>query len=272
MLSGTTCTNDPTPPPDSFLSGNQPYSEPFTFSVYAADATPLNSSDNPLLCQRTVTADSPFELTFLGSSRWHSLCTIPVGSPPGTYYLRVRNAGASTDPKANGINRFGLVAANGVGSTDPGVVLCTRVSDPTCPTWSAQDTTPVMVTTAGTVTRFPLHRIPASQVGRMLRLQVWDPGEGVERIRILRPSGPSSWTPATFAWSSTGVGSQSSTTSLDVSQARFNGRLVAITVDLDGYAPDPANDTWQVEYTTASGAVTDLATWTAWIADAPIPG
>jgi hypothetical protein len=272
VLSGTTCNGDATPPPDSFLSGsNQPYTEPITISVYAADNTPLDASDNPLLCTRTLTADTPFEKTFLGSPRWHQLCNIPATAPAGAYYLRVRNAGTAAEPKANGTNRFGLVAANLDASTDPAAVLCSRLSDPTCPTWSARTTTPVMFSTQGVSSRFPLHRIPATEAGRLLRLEVWDPGEGVEAIRILRPTGPSSWTPASFTWSSTG-GAGGTATSLDVTLGRFNGKLVQITVDLDGYAPDPANDRWLVEYVTGFVTVTDVATWTGYITNAPVPG
>ncbi len=81
-------------------------SETFTYSLYAADNTPLNDADNPLICKNSFTSSTPFDgVSFLGSRRWNTMtvadgnpttCRIAPGDTSGRYILRVQNQGSPT--------------------------------------------------------------------------------------------------------------------------------------------------------------------------------
>ncbi len=244
--------------------------EPFTFSLYAADATPLNPLDNPLLCTRTFQAGDAFDRTFLGSERWNALCSVDVAHPAGTYYLRVRNGGAVTSPEGDGSNQFGIAAVYRADGSDPAGALCRPQERVDCPVVSSAGLTSLYVNQVGNVARVRLGSIGAEQEGRLLRLELFDPGEGMSLLRVLAPTGPGTWTRAAFQWTSVGVGASTGPVqSLDVSGSRFNGRVVSIDVDLAGHVPPTGNQDWLVEYVSGgSSVVTDRTTWSGAIGDA----
>jgi hypothetical protein len=244
--------------------------EPFTFSLYAADATPLNPLDNPLLCTRTFQSGDAFDRTFLGSERWNALCSVDVAHPAGTYYLRVRNGGAVTSPEGDGSNQFGIAAVYRADGSDPAGALCRPQDRVDCPVVSSAGLTSLYVNQVGNVARVRLGSIGAEQEGRLLRLELFDPGEGMSLLRVLAPTGPGTWTPAAFQWASVGVGASTGPVqSLDVSGSRFNGRLVSIDVDLAGHVLPAGNQDWLVEYVAGgSSVVTDRTTWSGAIGDA----
>lgn len=107
--------------------------ENFTFSLYSADNTPLDNNDNPLLCTKTFSSATPFELSFLGSPRWNNLCTIATNQPSGRYLVRVRNKGDIAPPQVNGENGFGLAAVYESQGLDPAFALCDGRTDSQCP-------------------------------------------------------------------------------------------------------------------------------------------
>lgn len=243
-------------------------SEPFTFTLFKADRTPLDYNDNPLACTRTFGSETVFDYTFLGSQRWNWLCSIPVSDPAGAYLLKVTNGGVLTTPAVNGRNAFAVAALYQADGSDPSVALCRRESRPTCPVVSSAGDAPLFLNRSSAITRVPAGSIPATEEGRSLHLELFDPGEGVQLIRILAPSGAGTWVPVSFTWDSAGVGSSSSPVqSVDSSNSRFNGRLLHIDVDLAGYNPPPTNTTWMVEYTSFQGTTTDQTTWTGRVVD-----
>jgi hypothetical protein len=248
--------------------------EPFTFSLYAADSTPLDPTDDPLMCTRTFEFDTPFDAgPYLGSVRWNRLCQIQPDAPAGRYLLRVRNSGMATSPKGDGSNQFGIVAAP-AGATEAGDLLCDS-GDPGCPVVSGPGEMSIRAWATAAVSRIGLGSVGVEHEGRELRLDLYDPGEGGQFIRILRPTGPGTWAPATVTWSSPGVaGTPSTGTSIPVRAGGtdiFNGRLLSISVDLTGYSPPAGNDRWLLEYQFAGGAVTDRTTWNVSIADRLAP-
>ncbi|WP_421119310.1 pilus assembly protein TadG-related protein [Aquihabitans daechungensis] len=80
----------------------------YTYTLYAADNTPLNDEDNPQICQQTFTPTTAHDGTvYLGSRRWNTLCSIDTTQPSGRYILRVTNSGAVSDPENDGSNQWG---------------------------------------------------------------------------------------------------------------------------------------------------------------------
>lgn len=251
----------------------RPGQEAFTFSLLAADDTPLDTTDNPVLCTQTFASDSAFdEVDYLGSSRWNSLCTIPADHPAGEYLVKVRNSGQASS-MADGSNQFGLVARLMADGTDPVGSLCNWPARIDCPVVSGPGVASTWVDVNTTVAQVPLGEVEAGQEGRLLRLELFDPGEGMERIRIMAPDGASGSAPAEFTWSSPGLSSPTQPVqSLDVTNNRFNGRTVTIEIDLAGYQPHSGNQRWWVEYTAGPNpVVTDRTTWDAVIIDHPAP-
>jgi hypothetical protein len=246
--------------------------EPYTYSLYAADNTPLNDFDNPLICQQTFQADAAFStLDYLGSRRWNSLCTIPTNTLPGRYLLRVSNGGQLTSPEGDGSNQYGVVARY---TTSGGDGLCDGRTDTMCPRVYANDALSVRAAADTTVASFYLAEIAPEHDGKKMKLELWDPGEGGSTIEFLKPSGTdgNTWTPATFSWKGnarSGATSGTNVTSVSVASSRFNGRLIEIEIDLGGYNPPANNLWWQIRYT-FSGTVTDRTTWSARVVGDPV--
>lgn len=243
--------------------------EPFTYTLYGADATPTNDNDNPVVCSRVFGADTAFDYgPYLGSERWHRLCSISSSAPAGRYLLRVQNSGSASVPVANGTNHFGIVAA--YAGTDASTSLCDVASRPECPTVRGEGVASIYINQQNQLIRVPLGSVDASHEGRRLRIELFDPGEGMERLRVLAPSSAGTLVPMHFEWRSDNALSGSGT-SLDVRQSRFNGRVVTIDVDLTGYQPPSGTGRWMVEYLASGTVVTDRTTWVAGISDHPAP-
>ncbi|MEZ5183703.1 MAG: pilus assembly protein TadG-related protein [Acidimicrobiales bacterium] len=245
--------------------------EDFTYELYAADNTPLDDSDNPLMCSRTFTKDTAFEYDYLGSKRWNTLCTIPTTTLPGRYLVRVRNSGAISSPLNDGSNQWGIVAKYQTG----GDGLCDGRTDTMCPRVFGRDAISVRAAATTSVASFYLAEIDPEHAGKKLRLELFDPGEGGSTIEIMRPTGTNgnTWTPATFSWTGaarSGATSGTNVSSIDVTSSRFNGRTIQITVDLSGYSPPSNNRWWQIRYTFGDGEVTDRTTWSARIIGDPV--
>jgi hypothetical protein len=248
-------------------SGNDDY----TYTLYAADNTPLNDEDNPRICQQTFTASTAFDGTeYLGSRRWNTLCTISTTQPSGRYILQVTNSGQVKNPLNDGDNQWGLVAK--YQTTGDG--LCDGRNDAMCPRVYGKDAISVKAAATTQVASFYMAEIQPEHAGKKLKLELFDPGEGGNNIQIMQPSGDdgNTWTPASFSWREATTGtSGSNVMSLDVTNNVFNGKLVEITIDLAGYSPPTNNDWWQIKYTFTTGAsVTDRTTWSARIIGDPV--
>lgn len=249
---------------DRYFSGSG--SENYTFTLFAADTTPLNDGDNPQICQKTYTSTTPFGgINYLGSVRWDKLCSITTSDPDGRYILRVENSG-SMSPSVDGENNWGLVAK--YTSSTPG--LCDGRNDAMCPRVYGKQAISVRAVSTTTVASFFLAEISAEHTGKTLRLELYDPGEGGQNIQIMRPLTATTWTPATFTYKvSTAATMSSPTTSVDVTASRYNGKVLQIDVPLGGYSPPSNNNWWQIRYT-FSGQVNDRTTWSAEILGDPI--
>ena len=286
--SNTVCTPTYTTYTDPVVDDyRQSGTDNYTYTLYAADNTPLNDEDNPQICQQTYTPTSaPDGTEYLGSRRWNTLCTIGTGQPSGRYILKVTNSGLKNGSAPNlndGSNQWGLVAK--YQTTGDG--LCDGRTDTMCPRVYGKDAISVRAASTATVASFYLAEIEPEHAGKKLKLELFDPGEGGNTIEIMRPSGTNgnTWTPATFSWKANntvgGATSGTNVTSLSLRYSctteqdgwcdKFNGKLVEITIDLAGYSPPTNNDWWQIRYTFATGAaVTDRTTWSARIIGDPV--
>lgn len=249
-------------------------SESFTFSLISENGTPLDDSDNfPVPgCTKTYSELTPFDLTYLGSVRWNRLCTITTGMPAGRYIVRVTN-GAPGSLAADGSNQWGLVAKYTNATANNG--LCDGRTNAMCPRVYGRDAISVYANTTDGVASFFLAEIPEYHVGKTLELELWDPGEGGSKIEILQPTGANTWGLKTFSWASfndNGSSHQSgnNVTSVSVTNNVFNGRLLRIRIQLDGYNPPANNKWWKIQYTFGSGVVTDRTTWSARVIGDPV--
>ena len=260
--------------PDLQLGGSA--HETYTYSLYGPDDTPFDDSDNPLICTRDFTNNTPFEYSYLGSPRWNTLCNIPRDARDGQYILRVRNSGEVVDTHHS--NSWGVVAR--YTDTPPTEAsLCDGRYDDMCPRVYGKEAISVYAnTTLGTASFF-LAEIPEEHSGKQLRIELWDPGEGGSRIRFMQPSGTEMWGTARFDWRSFNddgsvhrVG-ESDVDEIDVTGDLFNGKVLEITVDLTGYEPPADNEWWKIEYefnNPARPEVTDRTTWSARVIGDPV--
>ncbi len=250
--------------------------EPYTYTLFSADGTPLDDADNPIKCQRTyVTTDAFSPYTFLGSHRWNTMtmgvdgtpsCLINPSDRSGKYILRVTNSGAG----ASGARHANLYAAVARYTDAPDDGLCDSRVDPLCPRVYGKDAISVYANTQAATAAFYLAEIDREHTGKRLKIELWDPGEGGQTIRILAPTGSDTWDPVSFTWRDE-VTAPVTDTQLDVTANRFNGRLVTIMVDLAGYDPPADNQWWKVEYQFVDGsAVTDRSTWSAGVIGDPL--
>lgn len=244
--------------------------EPFTYSLYGADGTPQNQSDNPLICERTFELGTAFDTSYLGSDRWNRLCSISPTAPAGEYVLQVRNGGSQIAPVADGANHFAIVATYAADGGHPVTSLCDRATRSDCPVVHGPGTASMRIESETQIARIPVGTVAPEHEGRLMRIELFDPGEGMDILRVLAPVGPGSWEAVEFTWTSPGVsGSGAATKALDLRNSKFNGKLVIIDVDLVGYAPPAENQRWLVEYQAGFQPVTDRTTWVAGIADHP---
>jgi len=244
--------------------------ENFTFSLYAADNTPLTDADNPLLVQRTYNGTTSWNYgPYLGSSRWNRLYTIPAGATSGKYILRLHNSGTNS-PFNDGENSWGLVARYSNINTNQG--LCNGRTDSMCPRVYGKDAISIRAAAGTSLASFYLAEIEGIHEGKILDLELFDPGEGGYTIEIMKPTGTNSWAPNGLKWQASGVngGNWSNTvTSIDVTQSKFNGKVLHIQIPLAGYNPPSDNQWWKVRYS-FSGSVTDRTTWTAAVLGDPV--
>jgi hypothetical protein len=240
----------------------------FTYTVYKADDTPLDDTDNPLMTScpaLTFTSTTAFSaLSYLSQVRWNTLCTIGVSDPAGRYIVRVANA---PDARyAAGANNYSIVAKyQGAAGTG----LCDARTDATCPKVYGKGSISVYADQSGSQADFFLSEISSVFTGKTLSITLFDPGEGGDNIHIRKPTA-TGFADATFTWTSSS-GASGSGTSLDVRSSVFNGQSVVLKVDLLGYSPPAENAWWQIRYNFAAGAtVTDRTTWSAVIQGYPV--
>ena len=257
--------------PDLSLNSNT-NSENFTFELWSENS-PFTVADDARVCgPATYSNTTAFTHSYLGSSRWNQLCSIPTSWSAGRYILKVRNRGNTGT--ADGSNQWGMVARYSNLAGNLGNGLCDGRSYAMCPRVYGKEAISVFANTTAGTAEFFLAEIDPIHAGKKLVLELWDPGEGGSLLKILQPNGSA----ANLVWrsyvnESTTIDRQGTGASIDVTGDIFNGRRVEIEIDLAGYAPPANNRWWKIYYEFNNPArpnVTDRTTWTARIIGDPV--
>ena len=240
-----------------------------TFSLYSADTTPLDDSDNPLLSAvncgsaaypNPATFGSGFNggtRTIMGEDGWADLCIIPTSAPSGKYILTIKNS--STD-NASGLNGYSVMASytNSIGT------VCDGRTNSMCPKVAGKNWISIYANYGGSTATFFLAEINREYAGKTLVITLFDPGEGGNTIEILDPSG----NPQTFVATDMGTDGVSpgtplaASTLLDVTGSKYNGKYVQLSIDLPGnYGASLTQYWWKIRYKFLSSGVTDRTTW-----------
>lgn len=263
--------------PDSYLSNVN--EEDYTFELWAENS-PFTDADDTRVCgPTTYSRNTAFEYSYLGSSRWNTLCTIPTAWASGRYMLKARNQGAPNGGnRGNGSNQWGLVARYTDGSGNLGDGLCDGRTWGMCPRVYAHKAMSVYANTTQGTAQFFLAEIEPVHAGKKLKITLWDPGEGGSSLRVLQPSG-SGWARHDMTWRSYNndgsqhLAGQTGVQTIDVTSSKFNGKLLEIEIDLTGYNPSSTNQWWKIEYEFNDPGrpnVTDRTTWSARIEGDPV--
>ena len=249
-----------------------------TFTLRGPDDTPYDDSNNPVVTAATCGAGSqnprtfasgdgsvfdyvfdPLNRTSAAYDRWTRFCTIPTTAPAGRYLLDVRTTAAQVN--SSGSNGYALLARLGSGT------FCDGRTDPSCPRIYGKDDMSVFARSSGATGEFFLTEIDPIHAGKQMLVRLWDPGEGGNYIQILDPAG--NVVPFTYSVDGSTFTTASST-QIDVTGSRFNGKSLELLVSLVGYAPPAANDWWKIRYNFTSGTVTDRTTWSVEIIGDPV--
>ena len=269
------------------------------FSVLDATATPLTDDDAvPIVgCGTLFTAGSSSgAITFLSTSGWSNLCTIPASTDAKHILIRV-----SDDPTITGV-AADLLTSSAVNNYSLGVrrngyatAVCDSITDSLCPQMYAKDWMSVYMN-FGSANAYPyLANVGPENRGKIMNITLFDPGEGGNYIEILDPRGlvyPFTWktvdsNPAemsgfTSLSSSTPVTqlnlNQTTTIAYHASNSIYSDRTLRLTVNLPadyGVAPTWKDSGgkpmtwWRVHYN-STGAVTDRTTWSVRIEGDPV--
>ena len=268
--------------------GGFPDGPRLNFRVFANDDTLLNHDDN--------LAATPVANTLYGlgdctggsdpTGRWYLLHTIPsAATSEGLWYVQ---ANVRQNVNERSLNSF-AIRARPIGDTQ----LCSSMTDPTCPSVYALDLLSIYRPDfggsgfAGQPSQFFLADVPDDHAGKQLEVTMFDPGEGMDNVQILDPSGtpvsfdfrlancskglicsdPTSWPES----ANSGNDSCSGTPCLDVTGSRFQDQWVVITIDLGGGYSCGTNCWWKVRYQPMSSTtVTDRTTWGAQVIGGPV--
>lgn len=237
------------------------------------------------------------------------LATLTAANNDGNYQGRWVTVGTLSNPTKGiyPLQVFTLAGQNGrtsnafavraVPQGSPNTVCSTIVGDPnylaSCPQVHGLEHMGILANltdaAAGTgQASFYLAQVNDKHAGKMMEINLWDPGEGASRLEILDPNG----NPATFDWetqcgggiaSPTGGCSANNVTQLTVSgsnmtqpgpyrlsSSRYSDRLMRIYVDLpNDFTPYAGKEWWKIRYTVA-GSPTDRTTWSVRILGDPV--
>ena len=260
------------------------------FILYAPDPTPLNTTDNTVLCSvKYDPADTYADFNGNGnvgywdgaSSKWiadpgddkngdgqFNWDDVELGIPGGVASLwdrmcgTVFNAGAGVYPlrvvvadpgnvDARGLNRYSLRT-----SADGGSPRVYGLGDMS-----------VYVNFSGNTSTFNLAEVKPVHAGKQLVIELWDPDSGNTGTEIFKPDGTS---PA-CTWSNLGGTAGATLTSCNITYGPddFNDDHLEIRVDIpDDYTC--SSDCWWTIKVTYPGGARDTTTWSAHIEGNPV--
>lgn len=276
---------------DIAVGGNGSESVTTNYTIYNLNPTPLDTSDSNLnsLKLTTVTVntnDTTYQNTWKNLYTWSN-------PKAGRYYVRVQTPVQTANSR--GSNGFSLRAWAGNSYTTCSTISTASNYSASCPQLHAVSDMSIYANlggTAGTYANFYLAQIDPIHAGKTMRVNLFDAGEGAQKLQILDPNG----NPATFSWTTpcspqtppTG-GCSGSGNSLDVSdtacpsgncpqpysglnsKSKYSDRFLTIDIPL------PSNYTtvygtkvwWKIQYQVGSTS-TDRTTWSVNIVGDPV--
>jgi len=299
---GTLYEANELPPPADFAAdfnpgGGTQGAFTTTFTLHQADNTPLDDNDNPSMASLNACANATHGVSgaaispkptgtkaFAPGSKsgmtntgffptgtgvafrnvavgWWNLCRIPTTAPAGRYVLRVDHG----NNNRNGSNNYAIVARTGTNG------LCDSRFTVQCAKVYSKDFMSVRGNSSAAVAQFFLAEVIDDHAGKRLNIELWDPAEGGQTLRVMQPCGTNNWCYVNFNWYASDGTSGNNTSSINVAANNFDGDLVTIQYDLPvDYSPPADNKWWKIEYTYASGTVTDRTTWAVNVTGDPV--
>lgn len=243
------------------------------FILYAPDPTPLNTSDNTVLCSVEYAPQMSFadfngdgsvdagddqdsdgdldwddvEIGLPGgvASLWDRMCGTVFNAGPGVYPLRV-----VTDANDGvGLNRFSMRS-----SADGGTPRLYGLGDMA-----------VYVNFSGDTSTFTLAEVQPVHAGKQLVIELWDPDSGNNGTQIFKPDGTS----PPCSWSNTD-GTRGGTLAVcDINEGGFDNDHMQIRVEVPDTYTCSTNCWWTIEVSYPGGA-NDTTTWSAHIEGNPV--
>ena len=236
-----------------------------TFTLYAPDPTPLDLSDNAVICTHSY----PPQPQKGGAAPWvpgdwdvPKPCFTVISPQPGIYPLEVE-INALPAVNDDGLNRYSVKVESGAGS----------------PRLYALGDMSIFNNFSGSNTQFYLAEVSDTYAGKMFIVELYDPGDAQanvsNKIHILDPSGTDlascgvyTRDEVTDSWTSLGTFSPCV---IDATRSAndYNGKWLKVEVNL----PDTYNCGtwcwWKVRYE-YGGTASDSTTWRAYMEGNPV--
>ncbi len=251
---------------DNFCSGGGCVGPTVVVSIYQPDPTPLDVSDNTLVCSETYSPlpqfnpddDPPFNPALW--NYWDTVCGGSINtssSPNGIWVVQIRNV--SSNVNTSGLNRYSIRSNTG--------------------NLFALGDFSIYNNASGTTTAFYLAEVPDYYAGKTFVIELYDPGESAANgtLQVVDPSGAvfkggqcriytrdeitNNWTQT--ATIPAGVNCQEL-----VTPGEYNGQWLKFEMDLPP-TYSCATCWWKMNYAYTS-AVNDTTTWRAYMLGNPI--
>jgi len=279
---------------DLILTGDNPQGGdpgPTTvFILYGPDPTPLNTSDNEVLCTMRFEARDPYADFNGDGSTWYDVANpwatsqddqdhdgdldwddVEIAYPGGVVALWDEMCPGTVLDRGPGIYPLRVLIENGNRRGLNRWSLRASTSGPTAAVYGLGDMA-VYSNVDGTAgnTEFYLAEVDEIHAGKSLIIELWDPGDasGNHSLRIVDPSG--SW-PA-CEWTSDNPsypGGSLSHCDIPTSSGRFDDHLVTIRVEIPSSYTCGSDCWWSIDYNYV-GVTQDTTTWAAHIAGNPV--
>lgn len=156
-------------------------------------------------------------ITASGRYRVQVVTDPAIPSDGGLRGLKINAAGLKWDGgRSIGINAYALRVRQAATASTDSFTACTTQTSPSCPTITGDGALSVYVRTPGSADLFLSQMTPANDYrGRTVQIQLFDPGEGASRIKILMPTA-SGYVPVPFSYSTADPGLADYTTGTPV--------------------------------------------------------
>ncbi|MDJ0663613.1 MAG: Tad domain-containing protein [Acidimicrobiia bacterium] len=247
------------------------------FILYAPDPTPLNTTDNTVLCSWQYAPQDSFadfngdgnvnggddqdgdgdldwddvEMGVPGgiSSLWDRICGTTYSNGPGIYPLRVVIDDPGSDDE-RGLNRYSIRASTS--GTQPRVYGLGDMA--------------VYVNFDGNQATLDLAEVQDVHAGKDLVIELWDPDSGNAGTEIIMPDG----TLPPCTWNKIGqAGTTLAACDINYAPSTFHNSQLEIRVHIPDDYTCSSDCWWQIEVTYPGGA-NDTTTWSARIEGNPV--